>query len=316
MNTKILLPYQDSSDSMSFAVWFAQACTRAGFPQTQSKAPLIAKKVAAQLHLSYRIINKGRIIVPSGVWPDVEIWPLSFYNELIPMIWDAWPSYWPRIISSFRRHKVKCCFFTASQVCEKFKKNFPNISFYHIPEGIRTDLYDEGTLLENRTCDILELGRSKTLYHTKLMQSEVPMQYNYMYPQGDALYRKPLFPTMNDLVKGFANSKITFCAPRNDTHPHQTGGIETLTQRYWECMLSRTLIVGKAPQELIDLIGYNPVVTADINNLPDQLDEILSNIKNYQDIVDKNRKTALEKGSWDVRMPLVKKALIEVYGTC
>ena len=44
------------------------------------------------------------------------------------------------------------------------------------------------------------------------------------------------------------------------TQPEVAGDIETLTQRYWECMFSRMVMVGHAPQELIDFIGYNPVI--------------------------------------------------------
>ena len=69
-------------------------------------------------------------------------------------------------------------------------------------------------------------------------------------------------------------------------------------------MLSRTVIVGHAPKELIDICGYNPVL-----ELPDDKDrintfilDILSNIEDYQELVDRNRKTALEKGIWSIRM--------------
>ena len=57
------------------------------------------------------------------------------------------------------------------------------------------------------------------------------------------------------------------------------GKIETLTQRYWECMLSRCLIVGRAPFELINLIGYNPVIEVEWGNESEQLLRILNNIE-------------------------------------
>lgn len=37
--------------------------------------------------------------------------------------------------------------------------------------------------------------------------------------------------------------------------PEIAGDIETLTQRYWECMFSRMVMVGHAPQELLTLSG-------------------------------------------------------------
>lgn len=89
--------------------------------------------------------------------------------------------------------------------------------------------------------------------------------------------------------------------PQIDTHPQKVGDIETLTQRYWETMLSRNLIVGRAPNELIQLIGYNPVVDVDWINPKKQLSDILSNIESYQALVERNYQTAKVMASWDNR---------------
>ena len=92
------------------------------------------------------------------------------------------------------------------------------------------------------------------------------------------------------------------CYPRCDTQPDKAGDIETLTQRYWEAMLSRIVIVGRAPKELTDLIGYNPVIEIGKDNQQNRIIEILDNIDNYQSIVDKNRRTAIDLGGWDLRI--------------
>ena len=63
----------------------------------------------------------------------------------------------------------------------------------------------------------------------------------------------------------------------------------TLTQRYWECMFSRMVMVGHAPQEFIDFIGYNPVIEL-------------------------NDKISAERlGSWDVRMKWLMGELANLY---
>jgi hypothetical protein len=93
------------------------------------------------------------------------------------------------------------------------------------------------------------------------------------------------------------------------THPENAGNLETLTQRYWEAMLSRCLIVGRAPKELTDLIGYNPVVDVDWNAPEDQLTHILSHIADYQGFVNKNYTVALKYASWDNRIKQVKSIL-------
>lgn len=85
--------------------------------------------------------------------------------------------------------------------------------------------------------------------------------------------------------------------------PEIAGDIETLTQRYWECMFSRMVMVGHAPQELIDFIGYNPVIEfSDKISAEEQIADVIEHIEDYQTLVDKNHETAERLGSWNVRM--------------
>ena len=67
-------------------------------------------------------------------------------------------------------------------------------------------------------------------------------------------------------------------------------------------MLSGVVILGRAPQELIDIIGYDPVVHLDKDNANDQILGILEHIEDYQELVDRNRQRALEHGDWKVRI--------------
>lgn len=62
------------------------------------------------------------------------------------------------------------------------------------------------------------------------------------------------------------------------------------------------LIVGHAPQELIDIVGYNPVIELDIQHPRQQIQEIARRIADYQPLVDKNRVVALKLGDWKQRM--------------
>ena len=90
--------------------------------------------------------------------------------------------------------------------------------------------------------------------------------------------------------------------PRCDVDKKTAGNIETLTQRYWECMLSRIVMVGRAPKELINLIGYNPVIDWDGNDASPLVSDILENIGKYQDLVNRNYETAKKMASWEMRM--------------
>ncbi|MDO4195453.1 MAG: hypothetical protein Q4D33_04790, partial [Prevotellaceae bacterium] len=64
-------------------------------------------------------------------------------------------------------------------------------------------------------------------------------------------------------------------------------------------------ILGHAPKELVDFIGYNPCVEIDIEDPRKQIRDILSHIKEYQGLVDKNRKTALAHSDWKLRMKVL-----------
>lgn len=98
------------------------------------------------------------------------------------------------------------------------------------------------------------------------------------------------------------------------TQPEIAGDIETLTQRYWECMFSRMVMVGHAPHELVDFIGYNPVVELrDDISAEDLIADVLEHIDEYQPLVDHNRETAERLGSWTVRMKWLMEELNKRY---
>ena len=108
--------------------------------------------------------------------------------------------------------------------------------------------------------------------------------------------------------------KVTITLPRSMTQPEVAGDIETLTQRYWECMFSRMVMVGHAPQELVDFIGYHPVIELrDDISAEELIADVLENIEIYQSLVDKNRETAEKLGSWNVRMKWLMNELDDLY---
>ena len=67
-------------------------------------------------------------------------------------------------------------------------------------------------------------------------------------------------------------------------------------------MLSGMLIVGHAPQELVDIVGYNPVIELDAQAPARQIAQLLAHIADYQPMVDRNREVALAKGDWQQRI--------------
>ncbi len=213
--------------------------------------------------------------------------------EIIPLVWDCWPMYFEKTCHWLIKHHVRTAVFTSSQTADRMKKRFPQMNILAITEGIDTSKYKEGKDLNERSIDLLEFGRR----NKKVFDVNLPSNYKHLYSKNG----EHLFKTEQDLVNGLSDSKITVCFPRCDTQPQKAGDIETLTQRYWEAMLSKIVIVGRAPKELVDLTGYNPVIEIDKDYQEEQIIDIIEHIDNYQNLVNKNRSVAIKFGDWNSR---------------
>ena len=223
--------------------------------------------------------------------------------EVVPMFWDCWPRYFEMTCEWLRKHRVKTAIFSSRMTAERMQERFPEMRIIWCPESVDGNVYQKGKLLKDRTIDLLEFGRSneKVLQTGALFLNHVCTKQN-----GKFIY------TNEQLYQAMGDAKVTIALPRSMTQPEMAGDIETLTQRYWECMFSRMVMVGHAPQELVDFIGYNPVIELREEISAEALiRDVLEHIDDYQELVDKNRETAERLGSWDVRMEWLMEKLRE-----
>ncbi len=222
--------------------------------------------------------------------------------EIVPMFWDCWPGYFNMVCRWLRRHGVRTAIFSSRQTAELVEEAFPDMHVIWCPEAVNALCYGKGKPLADREIDLLEFGRS----NEKIVQADVLKQalvagravrHVCTRQNGKFIY------TNEQLYQAMGDAKVTITLPRSMTDPATAGNIETLTQRYWECMFSRMVMVGHAPQELIDFIGYNPVI--ELRNdmtAAEQIVDVLEHIGDCQNLVDKNLQTAQRLGSWNVRM--------------
>ena len=256
--------------------------------------------------------KKALIVTANGVTLKDESFPYYASHEIIPMLWDVWPSTWERMYASFKLLDVKMVFVTSSQVADMINKHCKQKAIW-IPEGINVNLYSEGGALSKRNVDVFEMGRHMKEYHDILVHLHsdgILISYltSNLHDNG-TLDEKRVKYTNEQLYQLMSDTKVMVCFPQCDTNPERAGEIETLTQRYWEAMLSRCVMVGRAPKELIELIGYNPVIEVDWSNARNQLVNILQNIGDNQHLVDKNLVIAKKYASWNNRMAIIIKAL-------
>lgn len=252
----------------------------------------------------FNFSRKNRLLVLGSGRVESVSWPKLLTHEIVPFLWDVWPDKIAPLIRFVRRNKIRTLFCTSSQVVEILKSSLSGVDIYWIPEGIKVDAYPKGDNLKNRPVDILSYGRQMIPVTDKLRDLALSEKLNVLFREGDA----HLFSTFDDLVNGLQSSKISICYPQSVTHPERAQNIETLTQRYWEAMLTGALLVGHAPKELIEVCGYNPVIELGDDSVK-VVRDILSNIEDYQELADKNRKCAEEKAGWDKRMPEIMEIL-------
>lgn len=291
---KAVAPY---SHGINFKMQTCDAWTKAGGQTMRSHYPWrIFHRFAFDYELPTICKNKDiaqlRFVEPVSI--NFDTFPDYACHEIIPFIWDCWPRYFEKTCDWFKRHEVRTAIFTSSQTAERMRERFPEMNILWCPEGIDTSLYSEGKELKNREIDILEFGRS----NRKVFKAELPSSIKHVCTMQDGKY---IF-TNEELRQSMGDAKVTITLPRSITQPEVAGDIETLTQRYWECMLTRMVMVGHAPKELVDFIGYNPVIEIDTENPNGQINDILQHLADYRDLTNKNREVALQKGDWTARM--------------
>ena len=245
--------------------------------------------------------NEARLRFLEPVSLYFDTFPDYVLYEVIPFVWDCWPCYFEKMCRWIEKHDVKTAIFTSAQTAERIRERFPQMNIMWCAEAVDTSLYKEGKPLVERGIDLLEFGRS----NEKVFKVALPETIKHVCTK----VNEEFIYSNEQLYDAMGDAKVTITLPRSMTQPEIAGDIETLTQRYWECMLSRMVMLGHAPKELVDLIGYNPVVELDVEHTAEQVQEILAHIEDYQPLVDKNRETALKMGDWSVRMQEVMKWL-------
>lgn len=226
--------------------------------------------------------------------------------EVVPMVWDCWPRYFEKTCEWLKKHRVRTAIFSSRITAERIQKRFPKMNVIWCPEAVDGALYNNGKPLKERTIDLLEFGRSneRVLPAGALVEEIDKGQGGGLFLNHVCTKQNGKFIFTNEqLREAMGDAKVTIALPRSMTQPEMAGEVETLTQRYWECMFSRMVMVGHAPQELVDFIGYNPVVELrDDISAKDLIMDVVEHIEDYQALVDRNRATAERLGSWNVRM--------------
>ena len=208
-------------------------------------------------------------------------------------LFDAWPSYYKIIIRFINDFKTDFVFVSSKQSAENLNQLLGRKKVFWIPEGINPEGYNV-LPYENRDIDVLAFGRKYEDFHQKIADSLKQENINYLFASGN----EKIFQDNESFVDGLSRTKISVCFPTSLTHPQRAENIETMTNRYLQSMASKCIILGKAPGEMIELFGYNPVIEADLDNPAEQIKEILNNFSQFDGLIEMNYKNVVEKHAW------------------
>lgn len=221
-------------------------------------------------------------------------------------LFDAWPSLYDYIVRFVNDFGVKHLFVSSRQSTSALAEILENVSVHWVSEGISPAEY-RFLPVQQKDIDVLSFGRNYPLFHDKIAAPLLDRNLCYLFPKEGEL----LFSDRESFINGLARARISICFPTNITHSERAGGVETMTNRYLQSMASKCLILGKAPEEMIELFGYNPVIEVDMDDPAGQVFQILENFDQYEKLIEKNHRAVLTQHSWEKRWEKIENLLAE-----
>ena len=205
----------------------------------------------------------------------------------------------PLWLDHVEKRQVRAVITSSSQAAQALRAGGLRADVDYLPEAGGLRRFPGQRPLVERTIDCLEFGRRHDGWHERVTPGLARAGYRHLYEKrrGDIV-----FPTEAELDQGFMDTKVLICLPRSRTQPDSAGGFDVLTQRYLEGMAAGCLLLGEAPPDLVRLYGYDPVIPLSRDRPLQQVTELIGNISDYQDWVDRNRDTTVKVGSWRARV--------------
>lgn len=213
-------------------------------------------------------------------------------------IFDAWPSTHPYLINILSSLKIKYVYFSSKQISDMLMPKLKGIDVRWIPEAINSDEYSFIDY-DKKSIDVLQMGRKYEQYHHQIAPVLEENGYKYIY---ERIKGEIIFEERKDFITAMANSKISICVPSSITHNDRAGGVSSVTLRYWQSMLSKCLIVGKAPTEMTFLFDYNPIIEIDEDDPVKQILEIIENFEKYIPLIERNYLYVMKNHTWEKRL--------------
>lgn len=290
------------------------ALARQGVPVQRVARPPLARlfeRVAKHSGLVRNLTQRSqpRYLVPILRRSESDLIPVCYTHEIITWSFDCWPAEYALWERFFRRNRIHLAFISARSSAEILQARIPDMRIVWSPEATDPSCYDPLKPLHERSIHVLELGRRNPSFHEAVRPYLACGKRRHLY---ERIPGEKIFPTRRTLAEGLGDAVISVCFPASITHPEAARGLETATHRYFESIASKCILVGKAPVELIDLFGYNPVVEVPhADQAVGTINELLEDPDSANALVQRNYLRLMEVGTWDVRAKEILEAIAD-----
>ncbi|MET8759939.1 glycosyltransferase [Lentzea sp. NPDC004782] len=232
---------------------------------------------------------------------------------VMPFLWDVWPREVSGYLAALEECRPELIFVTNRWSERALQKDSSLPPVMYVPEAVDFGTYYCTDPLNNRAVGVLEYGRRHSEWHDTIAPSLVAAGVVHQFsPSSHDLGRYHLFETRDDLVRTLRDSVVSVCFPASMTDPRRMRGVEALTARYFESIAAGCLIVGHCPEELVALLGYNPVCEVDWSDPAGQLLEILRAPESWQADVSAAQERMHRLGDWAERASRISEAVRNV----
>lgn len=284
---------------------FENALLRNGFSRhkrpTQSQLWDHLGRIAGRIRFSPPRLDTGSAKAAVGMMglAERQLYPYVLSEQIVPFIWDCWPSRQQDWQSFFRRHHFPVVAFTTLDAAEFWDPLLPETKVVWLPEAIDNDKFRPGPPLTDRETVLLEIGRRYERAHTVAKRVLSDIDGGHMYRKGNA---ENFLPTRRDLISALHDSRALLCYPGSISDPSgRTGNWESMTHRYLEAVATKTIVLGHIPTEMTKLFGFKPGLSVGEADLPEALKAIHDYGEKFQPLVDRAHRRLLEVATWDVR---------------
>lgn len=228
-----------------------------------------------------------------------------FSSNNILYLFDAWPKYYHLISKIVRAYNISHLFVSSKESAENLEGLLMNTKVHWCPEACNPDKYNPSDY-RDKDIDVLQFGRKYDHWHNLVVSDFEQLGISYLY---EKIKGQLVFNSRPDFINGLGRTKISICFPMNITHTEISGGISTMTYRYFQSMASKCLIVGIKPAEMDYLFDYEPVIQIDIDNPVEQISYILKNFNDYIPLIERNYNECTTKHTWQNRWKMIRETL-------